>query len=378
MSEVFDAVESDYLEPQDPEHFDTITQGMLDTFDGMESLSTAYTKAQEYLFACMSAADVLTYKQRVDGMEGVFSAIGEGLSAAWEYVKKLFKSVWGAFFGSGEDTIEAKAEKTEKVVENNGKELKALAKTGKTEKQVEGIRKKVKEKANKIQNDPKASSADKAKAKDIVKKVDEGNVKSTSQKEMDIGSMCEQLAGIDKASREGLIKSVGETEQQRRKYVEYVNKDRSSEIGKGRFNSMYKIFREALQQGVFHVSIPELVKVDSIKSILSASITQDKIQKNVEEHKKFAKFIHSEKAEFEAEIKELETALASDKKAGEVNGEKYSNKDQLRARLKAANAALSIVNATAGFQTKMLKSLERLSNQVKAIFGDYSDLVAII
>ena len=378
MSEVFDAVESDYHEPQDPEHFDTVLQGTLDTFDGMESLSKNFTKAQEYLFSCMSSADILSYKQRIDGMEGVFSAIGEGLSSAWEFIKKMFKAAWGAFFGSGEDTIEAKAEKTEKKVEENSNQLKALAKTGKPEKAVEGIRKKVKEKATKIQNDPKASSADKAKAKDIAKKIDEGNVKSVAQKEMDLGAMCEQLASIDKAQREGLIKKVGETENLRKKYVEYVGKDRSAEIGKGRFNSMYRIFREALQQGVFHVTIPSIVKVDTIKTILSASVTQDAIQKNVAEHKKFANFIHSEKSEFETEIKALEEALAKESKSGEVNGEEYKNKDQLRARLKAANAALSIVNATAGFQTKMLNALERLSDQIKGIFGDYSNIVATL
>lgn len=378
MSEVFDSVESDYPEPADQEHFEMILMGTIDTYDGMESLSATYTKAQQYLFACLDSSGSLTYQQRVAGMEGVFSAIGEGMSAAWEYVKKLFKAAYNAFFGGGEATIEAKAEKSEKVVEKNNNSLKALAKSGKTEDQVDKIRKKVKEKANQIQNDPKASSSDKAQAKDIAKKVDEGNVKSTSQKEMDLGAMCERLAKIDSKSRETLIKKVGETEQLRRKFVSYVEQDRSAEIGKGRFNSMYRIFREALQQGVFHVTIPSVVKVDSIKTILSASVTQDQIQKNIAEHKKFAKFIHSEKSEFETEIKAIEDALGKNSKKGEVNGEKYDNKDQLRARLKAANAALSIVNATAGFQTKMLNSLEKLSTSVKDIFGDYSNIVATI
>jgi hypothetical protein len=381
MSEVFDVVDSEYTEVAEPEHFDMVLQGTLDTLEGMESLRTTYTKAQEYLYSCLNTSESLSYQQRVDGMESVFSNIGEGLGTAWEYIKKLFKTVWEYFFGSGDNTVEAKAEKTEKVIEKNEKQLKTLAGSGKTEAQVEGIRKKVKEKAKKIQADPQASSSDKAVATDVIKKIDEGNVKSTSQKEMDIGAMCERLAKIDKKSRQALIKRIGETENLRKSYAGYVEKDRSDDIGNGRFKSMYKVFRETLKQGTFTTKIPDLIKVDSITTILNAATTQDKLLKAVEDHGKFAKFIASEKTEFQTEIKALEEALAKKGKGsgqGEVNGEAYKNKGEVSARLKAANAALSIVNATAGYQTKMLDSLEKLSDSVKDIFGDYSNVIAVV
>lgn len=370
MSEVFDDVSDDYVEISEPEHFDQVLQGTLDTLVGNEANPLSFTSAQRYLYSCLESSDSLSRQARVGGMEGVFGAIGDGLKAAWEYVMKLFKTVWNYFFGSGEATVEAKVEKAEKKIEKNKEALEAVAKTGKSEKQVEGIRKKVKAKANKIVNDPKASSSDKAVAKDIVKKIDEGNVKSTSQKEMDIGEMTKKLAKIDKAARENIIKQTGSAEALRKKYHEYVTKDRSAEITDGSFKSMYKVFRETLSQGTFNTTVPELVKVDSITDVLSASITQDKLKKAVEDHGKFAKFITSEKAEFQSEIKAIETEISK--------SDKGKDKKALEKRLKSANAALSIVNATAGFQTKMLAALEKLSDSVVAVFGDYTDVVVVI
>lgn len=378
MSEVFDAVTNDYTEFAEPEHFDEVLQGALDTFDGLESLSTTYTKAQQYLFACMSAADVIDYKQQVAGMEGVLTAIGNGLSSAWEYVKKMFKAVWNAFFGKGDDTIEAKGEATEKKIKDNKDKVDALAKSGKPAAQVEEITKKVKAKATKIKNDPKSSSGDKAKADNIIKRIDDSKGKSSSQKETDLHGFLEALPQIDKQSRELLIKRVGEAEALRKKYVTYAEQDRSKDIGQGRFRSMYKIFRETLTQGAFHTSISDLVKVDNIRSMMMASNTQTKLIDLVEAHSKFAKFITSEKTEFETEIKELETALSKDAEKGTVLDEKYKSKDEVRARLKAANTALSIVNATAGFQTKMFNALERLSNSITEVFGDYTDTKVVI
>lgn len=367
MDEIFEELPDDYQEISEPEHFDEVAQGVIDAIVGTESL----TKAQKYLYSCLEASDSLTFAQRRDGAEGVFSAIGEGFKAAWDYLMRLFKAAWGFFFGKGDGSIGSKADATSKNMTENEENLKESVKSGKPDAVVEKKRAKAKDKVKKIVNSPKASPADKSKAQAIGKKLNEGNVKPIREKEKEVDKLVEELAAIDKDARENIIKGVGSTEALRRKFVQYAEKDRSAEIGEGRFKSMYKVFREALTQGAFGKPINEIVKVDSIRTVSQALTAQTALIEAVKQHKRFSEFFVSERNDFEVEIKVIKDLIASKDKAsnsGEALGEAYKNKGELRARLTAAQTALSIVNATAGFQTKMLASLERLSGTVNALF----------
>lgn len=372
---LFETLSPEYTDIPDPEHFDTICEGALDTVKGMESMSTTYTKAQSYLFACMSAADHIGYQQQRAGMEGLFSAIGDGLGAAWDFIKKIFTAVWRAFFGGGEDTVEAKAEKTEKKVKENKEAMQEDDKTGKSAEVVEKQRKKAKEKANKIKKDPKASSSDKAVADQIIKTIDEGNVKSTSQKEQDLKKVKDSFIKIDKDVREWLIKRVGETEALQRKFKEYFDKDHSSEIKIGRWKSTYDVFQTTVKRQLLGDSVAAKVKIDSIKTSAQAIEAQGAVAALVDSHFNVAKTIRGEKSDLEKEIQELETALRKKGKGstkGDVLGESYNTKDQVRERLACAKVVLGIINATAGYQTKALQSLERLSMSLKDAYSPLS------
>lgn len=60
----------------------------------------------------------------VTGNEGFFSAIGDGLKAAWEYIKKIFKSIWQFFFGKDAEKELSDAEKEIKEISDKIKTLK--------------------------------------------------------------------------------------------------------------------------------------------------------------------------------------------------------------------------------------------------------------
>jgi len=61
---------------------------------GTESLTTA----QIYLHGVLSASGGLSYAESVSGAESFFSNVKAGASKAIEYIKKMFKSIWGFFF----------------------------------------------------------------------------------------------------------------------------------------------------------------------------------------------------------------------------------------------------------------------------------------
>lgn len=367
MDEILEELPDDYQDIPEPEHFDEVAQGVMDVIVGVESL----TKAQKYLYSCLESSDSITFAQRRDGVEGLFSEIGDGFKAAWDFLMRLFKAAWGFFFGKDDGSIGNKADKASDTITENEKTLKDSVKPGKTDTVVEKKRTKAKEKVKKIINSPTASSADKSKAQAISKKLNEGNVKPIRDKEKEVDKIVEELANIDKDMRQGIIKGVGAAEALRKKFVAYGEKDRSSEIGEGRFKSMYKVFHEALTQGAFGKPISDIVKVDSMKTMAQAIATQNALNEAVKQHKRVSGFFATERNDFEVEIKVIKDLIASkskDSNSGQALGESYKNKGELRARLTSAQTALSIVNATAGFQTKMLAALERLSGTVNALY----------
>jgi len=73
--------------------FEALNDTMEQEVTGVESL----TQAQQYMHGVLSASGALT-RAEVNGSEGFFSKIGDGLKKTWEYIKKMFKNIWGFFF----------------------------------------------------------------------------------------------------------------------------------------------------------------------------------------------------------------------------------------------------------------------------------------
>lgn len=81
-------------------HVELVLDGLSDTVDQVErgvAGVEALTGAQEYLQASMQAAGMLSMRQ-VAGNEGFMSSVGGGIKKAYEYVVKMFKSLWDFFF----------------------------------------------------------------------------------------------------------------------------------------------------------------------------------------------------------------------------------------------------------------------------------------
>lgn len=119
MSEVTVTVDLDSAEegmdglPDGP-HVEIAFDALNDTIEnvtGNESL----TQAQMYMEPILAANGLISHADRVQGMEGFFSKIGEGASKTWEYIKKMFKSIWEFFF---KKEAPALAKATKKTVED--------------------------------------------------------------------------------------------------------------------------------------------------------------------------------------------------------------------------------------------------------------------
>lgn len=92
----------------------------MDAVAGGESISL--TASQRYLAGVLYANGIVSLDALNGNEEGVFSSIGNGIKAAWDWIVKMFKSVWNFFFGR--DNAE-EAEKTKKEIDENNKEATA-------------------------------------------------------------------------------------------------------------------------------------------------------------------------------------------------------------------------------------------------------------
>lgn len=114
MDQVYDQEEaSAYV---DPDHIGLVFDGLLDTVSGSESL----TAAQVYLNGVMLANGIVT-RREIAGNEGIFQSIGDGLKKVWEYIKSLFRKIFGGEKKKEAETqikkLDDKIDKVEKKIE---------------------------------------------------------------------------------------------------------------------------------------------------------------------------------------------------------------------------------------------------------------------
>lgn len=107
----------------DGPHIEIAFEALNDTLEqevtGVESL----TQAQQYMHGVLGASGALT-RAEINGSEGFFSKIGDGLRKTWEYIKKMFKNIWGFFFKK-KAPEQAKAAKAELEKSKDALEMKA-------------------------------------------------------------------------------------------------------------------------------------------------------------------------------------------------------------------------------------------------------------
>jgi len=133
-----DFLDSDetYESLPEPEHVEIIMNGMLDSLAGNEGLPL--TDAQIYLQGALNASGVVS--MRVSGTEGFFSSIGAGIKAAWDYIVKMFKSIYNAVF---KKDVKDKGEKVATSIKEAEEAIKAVESPKVTPANVEAVLKKV-------------------------------------------------------------------------------------------------------------------------------------------------------------------------------------------------------------------------------------------
>jgi hypothetical protein len=129
-------------------HVETMMDGVLDSLKGAESLDLTY--AQRYVIGVLDSNDIT--RSSVTGTEGLLSDIGDGLAKAWEYIKKMFTSIWDFFFGKKN---KADSETAKVSVKSAEEAIKEVESPQVTEENVKAVVAEVEKKVNKLPESPK-------------------------------------------------------------------------------------------------------------------------------------------------------------------------------------------------------------------------------
>jgi len=89
---IYDDIEDSFGLP-DPEHVENAFQGMIDTIQGTESL----TSSQRYLHFCLGASGSVNLST-VMGNESFLGQVKDGLKKAWDYIVRMFKNIFNTVF----------------------------------------------------------------------------------------------------------------------------------------------------------------------------------------------------------------------------------------------------------------------------------------
>lgn len=172
------------------EHIEQVLDGLSDTVMGTEGMDL--TANQRYLQSVLHTAGYLT-RNEVAGNEGFLSSIGEGIKKAWEYIKNLFKSIFGGLFKKKvkdrQEEVKVEIQKTEEVIKKaeqtpadkaaNEKIMKALWARIDQIKQADAEKAKLKAEAEKIKTMPESSQP--AAVKKLVSEVFEASLEDNAK-----------------------------------------------------------------------------------------------------------------------------------------------------------------------------------------------------
>lgn len=190
-------LEQEIFDLPDESHVEQIIEGIADTLasvSGTESL----TNAQVYLSSVLVANGHIRRNQA--GVEGFFSAIGEGAKKAIDYLKKLAQSIWDFFFKRDAPKL-AKAAKDEvKKVEDT---IKKIESGGGTPEETTLMLKDMRATVLQLTHEP---DTNKAALEQILKEMDEALKKGQTEQKAALRIGVDKLPALNSKARKKIQK----------------------------------------------------------------------------------------------------------------------------------------------------------------------------
>lgn len=330
------------------EHIETVFQGLDDTLaniNGTESL----TSAQVYLQSVLGSSG--TVRSSVAGNEGFFKSVGGGIKAAYDYIVKMFKSLWDFFFKRDAPKEVETAKAAVKQAQVDIKVLDGTASEAEVDKALAKMTTAVKQLTHQ-EPDINKSALDQ-----ILKEADAAHKGTFAEKKKAVQMIAHELPKLSKNARKKLDESISENITVLKKLVEKIEALRDAEeplVQKLGHDFAQK--DNEFKQGISILEKARDIKdVNEYKGVLTHFLSEiDAIDEGVKTMKAY-------EAEIKDHIAELGKEISS---AGE-------GKDAEKARKLSSglNLLLKEISAIVKMLSGILSRMTSLNTKFKAVFG---------
>lgn len=313
-------------------HVELVLEGLNDTLEERVEGNEALTGAQVYLAGVLRANGLATMQQ-VEGNEGFFTTVGSGAKAAYEYVMKMFRSMWDFFF---KRDAPKKADEATKELEGLKDQLDTASNGGSSEAETDEALKKM-------------AAVAKAAGDDNLEQVAREAVKeSHDKKKAAVIKLAKALPGVNKAGQERMQKRVSRMSRVNQLLVNAIKEARDEAAKMG--DTPHKVFAKAVSnmQTSEEAAKASLTALNSIKEVNTLDQAKTLLEKTLKEV---------------AAIKV--TALAMESMRGSLSQEITAAKAAVEgnAENKGAKDALAELQATMRFCTKAGNCLKNILSE---------------
>lgn len=356
-------IDPDNTELHDSEHIDEAFDALSDTMNevaGVEGL----TRAQTYMWGVLNANGDVSYQQRVAGTEGFFSAIGDGASKVWEYIKKMFSAILN-FFGLGTAPKGPSiTEQTDAILKQNQANLAAL--TGHRVLQGEDLAKQVirsQADLDAFMNAPQTTPNEKSEAQELKYKLKDVKALPAPEQQRVIKEVVERFVKINSRMQKALDEQCQRALAEYKTYQAVVTVDHTSVFIGTSFHEMYKTYAAAMKDNASH-EIEKWVRIPhGMRTLADAARAQSELQKAVADLESESTSIsRGIKADVINQIKKLEELV----KRKDL---RQANKDKFDKDLKACRLILKLTTEAIKQLRVTCENIRRISNMINRYFS---------
>lgn len=347
-------------------HGELMFDALSDTLDGVAGAEgLGLTQAQVYAHAVLGANGML--KPSIAGNEGFFSSISNAVKATYEYIVKMFKSIWGFFF-SRDAAVEAKEAKEEvRVIELKLEKIgnPTPESVAEAEKIMAYVHKRVADfKSGKATSDDDTIDLDNDTLDDIKRKL-AGNA---SEQKAGVKELMDVMPKANKPAQAKFKKAAEGVVTLNKKFdamMSTINvrpkgqaplKPKAGSIGIAISQSIGAATR-AYEPSVKQ-NIDNLIKFENIKDKAHAVNILNGIKHDIEAGEKLANALKGHTSQLGSEIHHMESAL----KSGPLSDEDKNELEVLR-------VVLSMGTTVAQYLKRVVEAQKHLANTVGNVFG---------
>lgn len=283
-------------------HVEIIFDALDDTLANVEG-TESLTQAQDYLAGVLNASGIAN--ARVTGNEGFFSQIGSGAKSAYEYIKKMFKSLWDFFFKRDAPKL---AEEAKKTTTEAIEATKALETGGATEEEATKILSKQIATLKALGHD--SPDINKSALDQILKEADEAHKGTFAEKKKAILMLTHEIPKLNKKAKKELSGKVDQLIAVLKSVKSTVEEAKSEDAEASPF---VKSLVEGIKAGGGDASLlSQLEGIRDLSDVNKAKSVLDEMLKEIGLADEMNKMLKDHQSQVGSEITKLESAITGD------------------------------------------------------------------